>query len=122
MGSEKLSAHHWRRRRNRGDPDLGAIKELVRRYGADPTLLYSIEEILSDDERWSEHSDADAIWGEALESEQSDLRLGSSAWVFGQNPDGASGSSGFVEDYAPEADNLFKNATLQQLNCDVISA
>lgn len=101
---------------------MGAIKELVRRYGADPTLLYSIEEILSDDERWSEHSDADAIWGEALESEQSDLRLGSSAWVFGQNPDGASGSSGFVEDYAPEADNLFKNATLQQLNCDVISA
>ena len=85
------------------------------------SVLSSIEEVLSED-HWSPSEfdqESDGTWAEIdhlREDSQAELKLGSCA--YGLEPDVAS-SSGFVEDYPPNADAVFKNVALQQLNCDV---
>ena len=87
------------------------------------TALSSIEELVNDG-HWSPSDfgqESDGTWADIdslREDSQTDLRLDSCAYAYGVEPDVAS-SSGFVEDYGADANAVFRNVALQQLNCDV---
>ena len=84
-------------------------------------ILSSIEEVVSED-HWSP-SEYEQVSGDTWaeidhlrEDSPTELKLGSCANALELD---VASSSGFVDDFAPDADAVFKNVALQQLNCDV---
>ena len=84
-------------------------------------ILSSIEEVASED-HWSP-SEYEQVSGDTWaeidhlrEDSPTELKLGSCANALELD---VASSSGFVDDFAPDADAVFKNVALQQLNCDV---
>ena len=88
------------------------------------TVLSSIDGELSE-EPWSpsEYHEShgtilDSLTDDSGSDIETELDLGSSSFAFGD----LGSSSGFVDDFILDADGVFKNATLQQMNCDVCVA